>query len=132
MHRGRTQVTGISANNRSRVTNGTRLFEKIDGRSGPARRFRDLVEAYTSEFEVTTKADADLIRLAAGLVMKSEELTAATVRGERVDADAVIKMAGQLRRVLADLKRRSQSSAPAAASIMDHFVDQDPHEEHDA
>jgi hypothetical protein len=128
MSRNRTATDPIHPRNRSKVGNGTRLLADIDYRSPLGRRFRELVEDYTNEFETASKFDTDLIRLAAGLVMKSEEMTAATVRGENVDADAVIKMAGQLRRVLADLKRRSQSSAPPAASILDRFASQTEHD----
>lgn len=125
MSRNRTVSATLSVQNRSKVGNGTRLLANIDYRSALGRRFRELVEAYSAEFETTSQIDIDLIRMAASLVITSEAMTEATVRGERVDPDATIKMAGQLRRVLADLKRRSQSSAPATPSLQDHFANQE-------
>jgi hypothetical protein len=132
MPRSRTLSASIPINNRSRVGNGSHLLEGIKLQSAKGRRFRELVEGYKNEFEVASIVDIDLIRLAAALVMKSEAMTAAMVNGEQVPSDEMAKMAGQLRRVLADLKRRSQSSAPAAASILDQFVSQDAHDEEDA
>jgi len=56
------------------------------------------------------------------------------VRGERAEGDDVVRMADQLRRVLADLKSRAQASAPATPSILDHYAashDADAHEDAD-
>ncbi|WP_316229608.1 hypothetical protein [Bradyrhizobium sp. SZCCHNR1070] len=121
MQQVRKSVTDISSTNRSRVTNGTRLLVGVDGRSAEARRFRDLVRSYESEFESTTEADRNLIRQAALLALKSEHLQAAVVRGEPVDADTLTKLTGQLRRILADLRRKSEAQAPAPLSIHQHL-----------
>lgn len=121
MQRLRKSVTGISTTNRSRVTNGTRLLMGVDGRSATARRFRDLVRSYESEFESTSEADRNLIRQAALLALKSEQLQAAVVRGEPVDADTLTKLAGQSRRVVGDLRRKAEASAPAPISIHEHL-----------
>jgi len=117
----RKSVTGISTTNRSRVTNGTRLLTGVDGRSAEARRFRDLVRSYESEFESTSEADRNLIRQAALLALKSEHLQAAVVRSEPVDADTLTKLAGQLRRVLGDLRRKAEEQAPAPISLHEHL-----------
>src|ERR1700742_1855742 len=98
MQRVRKSVASISTTNRSRVTNGTRLLVGVDGRSPTARRFRDLVHAYEAEFESITEVDRNLIRQAALLALKSEQLQAAVVRGEPVDTDTLTNLAGQLRR----------------------------------
>jgi len=121
MQRLRKSVTGISSTNRSRVTNGTRLLMGVDGRSAEARRFRDLVRSYEAEFESTSESDRNLIRQAALLALKSEQLQAAVVRGEAVDADTLTKLAGQLRRVLGDLRRKAAASAPTPISLHEHL-----------
>jgi hypothetical protein len=64
MQRVHNRVTGISATNRSRVTNGTQLLVGVDGRSPNGRRFRDLVRAYEAEFGSATEVDRNLIRQA--------------------------------------------------------------------
>lgn len=118
----RKPVTGISATNRSRVTNGTQLLIGVDGRSPTARRFRDLIRAYEDEFDITTEADRVLVRQAALLALRSEQLQAAVVNGEAVDTELLTNLSGQIRRLLADLRRKAQQSAPAPASILDHLA----------
>ena len=51
------------------------------------RRFKDLIRAYSEEYEVQCKADQSLVRMAAGLTLKAEEMQAALVRGEHVSND---------------------------------------------
>ena len=133
MQRVHTQVAGTSPNrqrsgaeisttNRSKVTNGTRLLIGVDGRSPTARRFRDLVHAYEAEFESVTEVDRNLIRQAALLALKSEQLQAAVVRGERVDTETITNLAGQLRRTLADMKRKAEATTPAPTSILEQLA----------
>jgi hypothetical protein len=89
------------------------------------------VRAYEAEFEVTSELDRSSINTAVTLTLKIEEMQAAQLRGEDVDADTLTKLAGQQRRAIADLKRRSEASAPAPPSILDHIAagHLTPHEE---
>jgi hypothetical protein len=117
---------------RSRVTNGTRLFlaaAGIDYRSTKARRFKDLVDAYQREFEVTTESDMNLVRDAAGLTLKCEEMQAAQIRGETIASDQIVRMSGARRRVLSELKRRSPNEWAPAPTIASHWGAN--HEQHD-
>jgi|SRR5579871_4330480 len=116
------QVTGISSTNRSRVTNGSQLLIGVDGRSPRARRFRDLVRAYEAEFEVTTELDRGLIRQAALLTLKSEQLQAAVVNGEAVDTEILTNLSGQIRRLLGDLRRKAALGQTASPSLQDHLL----------
>ena len=126
MQRLRKQITSISTTNRSRVTNGTRLLQNIDGRSAASRRFRDLVRGYEAEFNITSESDKTMIRTAALLTLKGEEIQAAVVRGERADGDDIVRMAGSVRRVLSNLKRRADANAPMAQpSLHDHLASYD-------
>jgi hypothetical protein len=121
MRRLRKSITGISTTNRSRVTNGTRLLVGVDGRSTQARRFRDLMHAYKDQFDSAT-ADRNLVRQAALLALKREQLQAAVVRGEPVGTDTLTNLAG---RTLADLRRKTQAaaaSAPAQPSVIEHIA----------
>jgi hypothetical protein len=102
MQRLRKPVTDISTTNRSRATNGTRLLTGVDGRSRAARRFRDLIRSYEAEFNISSESDKTMIRTAAMLALKAEEMQAAVVRGERTDGDDIVPMAGSVRRVAWD------------------------------
>lgn len=116
------QTTGTKPRGRSRITNGRRLFEHEPTRLRSERRYRDLLEAYTAQFEIVTEADRALVRNAATLTLEQEEMTAARIRGERVNGDDVVRMSSELRRVLSELKRRSQTDAPPAPSVTEHWA----------
>lgn len=98
-----------SATNRSAVTNGSRLLDGIDGRSAAARRFRDLVQAFETEIggEQPSELERGLIRQAAALALRAEQLQAAIVRGEAVDDDHLIRLSGEARRLVDVLKAKT-------------------------
>jgi undecaprenyl pyrophosphate synthase len=98
-----------SLTNRSRVTNGTRLIEGIDGRTPSARRFRDLIESFSCDLggtERLTEAERALVKQAASVTIRAEQLQAAIVRGEAVDPDELIRLSNTSRRLLASIRRR--------------------------
>jgi hypothetical protein len=71
-----------STTNRSAVTNGSKLLVGIDGRSPTARRFRDLIQLYEAEMGgAPTEVGRGLIKSAAALTLKIEQLQAAIVEG---------------------------------------------------
>jgi hypothetical protein len=111
----RTNNATARATTRSKVSNGTRLFANADGRSTSARRFRDLVRSFESEFDGNLReADRSLIRQAATLLLKSEQMQEAVVRGEPVDSDALIRMASTAKRVLAAISAKSDKRQAAS------------------
>jgi hypothetical protein len=75
----------------SRITNGTKLLDGIDGRSASARRFKDLIAGLArDEFggaENLSIAELGLLRQAAALMLSAEQMQAAVVRGELANAD---------------------------------------------
>lgn len=117
----RPRADGSSPFSKSRLTNG-RLPPGIDGRTFRGRRFRDLMRGYEREFDVTTEIDRSNIRTAATLSLKIEEMEAAQLRGESVDAGDLTRLAGQQRRVLSELKKKAEAATPAPPSILDHFA----------
>jgi hypothetical protein len=122
MPRLRQSIANISTSNRSRVSNGSKLFLQADGRSTSARRLRDLIRNLEGEFEVASEIDRTLIRQAATLALKGEQLAAALARGEDVDADILSKLAGQQCRIFSNLRRRADASPSAPLSILDRIV----------
>jgi hypothetical protein len=115
---------GQRSKNRSKVTNGT-LLAHADGRSADARRFRDLVIAIEAEVGGTLgELERGLVRQAAAVSLRTEQMQEALVRGEKVDDDALIRMSGEARRILSSLtgttrKRHHNSRAPAPRDIAD-------------
>ena len=84
----------------------------VDNRSSAGRRYRDLVCIYAAEFEIRTDGDLSQVETAAGLKLGLETLTAALVRGERVDDGELAKLSGELRAVLASLRSRKTDGRP--------------------
>jgi hypothetical protein len=61
-----------SRRNRSRITNGSELLRGVDGRSAEGRRYRDLTEAFRTEFGLrSSEREMAAIRLAAALTTRS-------------------------------------------------------------
>jgi hypothetical protein len=108
---------------RSKISNGTRLLQNVDGRSAYARRFRDLVVAFEAEVGGTgtlTELERGLVRQAAALSLKTEQMQEAIVRGETVNSDTLIRLSGEARRLLSSLRKRHHGSrAPAPLDIGD-------------
>src|SRR5436305_446958 len=95
------QVAPIYPTNRSAVSNRSRILEGVDGRTTAARRFRDICLSYEQEAGgVVSEVERDLIRQAAGLTLRAEQLQAAIVRGEEVDNDQLIRISGTAKRIL--------------------------------
>lgn len=115
----RAAVITLPPTQRSAVTNGTRILEGVDGSTALARRYRDLVAILSGELgENLSEAERLQVRNAATLQMHAEELTAALVRGEPVDPEAITRAANGATRALAALRRR-QSRKPAKRTIHD-------------
>lgn len=105
---------------RSAVTNGRRLLAGIDGNSALARRYRDLVEMLTEEAGGASLSEGQRlqVRNAATLQMHAEELTAAMVRGEAVDSEAITRAANGASRALAALaKTKPAERKPKAPGV---------------
>ena len=110
MHKHRSDSIERSLTNRSRVTNGTRLLEGIDGRTPSARRFRDLIDSFASDLggmQQLSEAERALVKQAASVTIRAEQLQAGIVRGETVDPDELIRLSNTSRRLLASIRRRA-------------------------
>ena len=74
---------------RSRVSNHTDLLPAIvDGRSAPARRFRDLVNAFVADMgglDCCSEIRLGLLRRLAATTVQAEILEARMVNGETID-----------------------------------------------
>jgi hypothetical protein len=110
---------------RSRVTNGKDLFfERIDGRSRTARRFRDLLDELARDLggSLTTGEQA-VLRQAAGLLLRAEQLQAEIVKGSvPIDADEIVRTANASTRLLASLRANRRRREPPPPSPLDGLV----------
>jgi hypothetical protein len=83
-----------SSKSRSRVTNGSKMLPGVDGRSAAARRFRDLVGRLRDLGGTLTTAEDALIRLAALVTLRAEQLQADPLNGVTVATDDMAHLAG--------------------------------------
>ena len=86
----RSNVASRAPTTRSRITNGKQMLAGIDGRSAEARRYRDLAMSFADDLggaAVLTEAQRALVFQAASLVVQSEALNGAIIRGEEVDVE---------------------------------------------
>jgi hypothetical protein len=116
-------IARSSTTNRSAVTNGSKLLVGIDGRSPAARRFRDLIQLYEAEIGgVLTEVERGLVRQAAALTMRAEQLQADIVNGKPVDGDQLIRITGSARRILGAIAEKTDKRKPAVPSLHDHVA----------
>jgi hypothetical protein len=110
------------ATTRSKVSNGTRLLQNVDGRSSSARRFRDLVNAFEEEVGgPLSEVERGLIRQAAALTFKAEELQSALVNGEPVDGDQLIRLTGTAKRILSAISAKASKRKEPTPTLADHL-----------
>lgn len=107
---------------RSRITNGKQLLANIDGRTADARRYRDLAASLADDLggvASLTEAHRALVRQAAAMIVQSERLQSAVLRGEIVDSEQLVRLANSATRILTRLgvKRPARDLTPTIAEI---------------
>ena len=112
-----------------RIPNRKRFFlEKIDGRSAPARRYRDLLALFRKDLTAPpTTATEQLLRTAASLAVTQEMLQTDLAAGRPVNALALARVAGSLGRTLRRLGLTATSSgkkgpAPPPADVIREYL----------
>ena len=112
---------------RAAVTNGSKLHANVDHRSASARRYRDIVAAFTSEIGTDlTEAERGLIRQAATLSLRAEQLAADLVSGKPVDDDLLIRLAGAARRLLDTIGSKAADRAkPPTLTLAEYAAQRD-------
>jgi hypothetical protein len=114
----RPPIARNSTTNRSAVTNGSKLLVGIDMRSPTARRYRDLVQAYTAEIGGDlSQAEMAMIKTAASLSLSAELMQARIVNGELVDSDDLIRLSSEVRRILDTLAGKAAKRKPAGPTL---------------
>jgi hypothetical protein len=106
----------------SAITNRSRAHQKGDERSAGARRFRDLIAAYSAGLGELNEFDFALVRQAAALTLKSEQMQAALAAGADVDPDALIRLAGESRRSLAAVSAKAIDRKPASQTLQEYLA----------
>jgi hypothetical protein len=110
----------------ARTASITSFYEQVDGRSAPARRYRDVVHAIVEDLggiDALSAAERELVWRAGGLIVHGEKLEAQLVRDEPVDVSELCLVANTLGRLFSrvGLKRRPRDITPP--SLDDYIAD---------
>jgi hypothetical protein len=112
---------------RSAISNGTRLLDGVDGRKPAARRFKDLIAAYSADlgtsFGQMTEGQRTIVRQAAGVSLQCEQMQAAIVRGERVDDTQLVRVSNLLARLLKALGLGPVTPSEDEPDLSDYLKD---------
>lgn len=109
---------------RSRITNGKQLLANVDGRTADARRYRDLTISLADDLGGAaglSEAQRALVRQAAAMIVQSEALQAAVLRGELIDIEQLTRLANAATRILTRLGIK-RTPRDAASSLHDYLA----------
>jgi hypothetical protein len=109
---------------RSKISNGSRMLLDVDGRSADARRYRDLCMSFADDLggaAELSEAQRALVRQAATMVVQSERLQAAVVRGADINLEQLTRIANSTTRILAKLGIR-RGHVDATPSLGDYLA----------
>jgi hypothetical protein len=90
------------------VTTGRYLLHNVDGRGTMARRYRDLLDRYTTEFAIVDESDLSLARRAATISVQLEQQEARLLNHEPVNNAEMATATNTLRRLIFDLRKSAR------------------------
>ncbi len=108
---------------RPRHTRAGIALPRTDGRTLAARRFRGLCEAFETELGggQLTETERGMVRQAAGLQLRLEQLQGEIVEGRDVNADEIIRLSSEHRRVLSALRLKGVKNKPAVVPMRERL-----------
>ena len=113
----------IISRTRDKVSNGRLASRDVDLRSTAGRRFSFLVQSYSDELgDVLTEPELALVKQVASLQLKIEQMQGLIIGGADVDADAVIRLSSEHRRLLATLKGKADRAKPAPDDALQRYL----------
>ncbi len=121
----RAPKAGKSAQNRSAISNGSRLFapDTVDGRSAAARRFSDVLEQILLDLggsDHLSELQRQLARRAAILSIQCELIEAAAVAGRDVDLELLGSLTDRLGRCASRLGLQRVAKTVKPLTILDY------------
>jgi hypothetical protein len=108
---------------RLRLTDAGIPLPRIDQRTVGAMRYRSLLDSYGAELGGNlTEADKALIQQIAAMQLRIEQLQAAIVEGLDVDADQIIRLSSEHRRLLTTLRGKVGKNKPRHDPLTAHIA----------
>jgi hypothetical protein len=113
----------VISRTRDRISNGRIASRDIDLRSRLGRRFTFLVQSYSAELgDVLTESELTLVKQIASLQLQIEQMQGLIIGGQDVDADQVIRLSSEHRRLLATLKSKADKATPAPSDVLQRYL----------
>lgn len=117
-------ANGSAAVAKSKITNGVEILPGIDGRSGIARRYRDLLEIFSQDaggMDRLSEAEIQLLRRASALSTVCELQEAELCNGQDVDLQDYRGSVNTLRRVLetVGIRRQARDITPSISEYVE-------------
>jgi hypothetical protein len=107
---------------RPRLTDAGIPLPRIDQRTVSAMRYRSLLDSYGTELGgQLTEAEKALVQQIASMQLRIEQLQAAIVEGQDVDADQIIRLSSEHRRLLTSLRGKVAKNKPAGPTLADYL-----------
>jgi hypothetical protein len=119
----RSVLTPHVPKNRSRVSNNREILQGVDQRSGPARRYRDLISQIAVDqggADRCSEAKMQLIRRFAAAAVLAEALEAKLVNGEDVSIAEHAQLSSTLVRLAQriGLSRHARLTSPSLSDVV--------------
>jgi hypothetical protein len=100
---------GPCASVRGSGSRGRKLVAGLDGRSAEARRYKDLCVSLADDLgcaSVLSAGHTALVRQVAAMIVQSEKLHGAVLRGEPVDVEQLTRLGNAATRIIASLRHQ--------------------------
>lgn len=118
-------IAAQAAQQRSKVSNGSRSMLFGDQRTAGARRFRDLQKDFADEVgghAHLAVSGQQLVRRIAQVSIELELLEAQRASGAAIDPVGFVKLVNLQRRLLRDLERLKAANKPSQPSLAEHLA----------
>ena len=108
---------------RPRHTRSGTALPRSDGRTIASRRFRQLVEEFEKELGGDlSEIEKNLVRQAANLTQVAERIQHDVIAGAQIDADELVRVSSEQRRVLGLLRARAAKTKPSGATALQEYL----------
>ena len=108
---------------RPRQTKAGIALPRTDHRTVSAMRYRALLDSYTAELGGRlTEPEKALVQQIAAMQLRIEQLQAEIVEGRDVDADQIIRLSSEHRRLLTALRGKAAKNKPAGPTLAEYVA----------
>ena len=114
----------VAARRSTRKTASGIRLPRVDARTRTSRRYLELVQTFEREIGgQLTETDRVLVKQAASITIRAEQLEGEIVAGQSVDSDELIRLTSECRRILATLKSKAAKNQPIGPTLAEYLAE---------